>query len=167
MKIKCRRRINFIKVTEVNTKITWCDGISVKIQQLNYFSSALLAFAVGAMSSLFGIGGGPLLVPLLIYSIELGGNVARGTSMVLVIPIGIAGLIRRKYLLKQSLAEFFDLRAFVITAPLSVLGSLFIGTIPYLTLGYNIEFSCSSEILFRRLFAIFLIIIGAKMLVWP
>ncbi len=87
--------------------------------------------------------------------------------MALVIPIGIAGLIRRNYLLKQSLAEFFDLRAFVITAPLTVLGSLFIGTILYLTVGYNIELSPSSEILFRRLFAILLLIIGAKMLVWP
>jgi uncharacterized membrane protein YfcA len=133
----------------------------------NYVLVALLAFAVGAMSSLFGIGGGPLLVPLLMYSLELGGNVARGTSMALVIPIGVAGLLRRKFLLKQSLAEFFDLRAFAITAPMTILGSLFIGTILYLTLGYNLELSPSSEILLRRLFAVLLLIIGARMLIWP
>jgi uncharacterized membrane protein YfcA len=133
----------------------------------NYVLVALLAFAVGAMSSLFGIGGGPLLVPLLMYSLELGGNVARGTSMALVIPIGVAGLLRRKFLLKQSLAEFFDLRAFAITTPMTILGSLFIGTILYLTLGYNLELSPSSEILLRRLFAVLLLLIGARMLIWP
>jgi len=137
------------------------------MKPLNLLLGAILSFAIGAASDLFGIGGGPLMVPLLIYVLELDGKVARGTSLALVIITGITGLLRRKYFLKQSLAEFFDWRTFLFTAPFTVLGSLLIGTILQLVLGYQFELSPGSEDLLRRSFAIILLIIGVKMLLWP
>lgn len=53
----------------------------------------LTGLTMGTLSSLVGIGGGIILVPLLIFGFGIGSHSAQGTSLVAMIPIALAGAI--------------------------------------------------------------------------
>jgi len=127
----------------------------------------ILSFTIGACSSFFGIGGGPLFIPLLIYLLNLEDRIAAGTSLALVIPIGVAGLIGHRYIHNRNFSDFFDAKAFLTLAPASVIGALTGEMVINLILGYRFEISWETAVLTRRLFAVLLLIIGGKMLLWP
>ncbi len=53
-----------------------------------------LGFAVGIASGLFGIGGGVLIVPSLVLLFGVGELIAKGTSLLVMIPTGVVGTAR-------------------------------------------------------------------------
>jgi uncharacterized membrane protein YfcA len=54
---------------------------------------ALIGLAAGLLSGLFGVGGGILIVPALVFGLGLDQRLAHGTSLAAIIPISIAGVI--------------------------------------------------------------------------
>lgn len=52
---------------------------------------AVVGLCAGALSGLFGVGGGLLMVPALVYLLDLDQRVAHGTSLAAVLPIAAAG----------------------------------------------------------------------------
>ncbi len=123
-----------------------------------------LAFLIGVTSTLFGIGGGPLLVPLLIYFFGLNDSIARGTSLALVIITGILGLFSR-HLAKMDLTQYFDLRTFlIISIPLAI-GSLFTIQIISFFSGINVEMDPIMQSSLRKYFGLLLIGLGL-VIIW-
>ena len=124
----------------------------------------IAALLIGSASTLFGIGGGPLLVPLLVYFFELNDSVARGTSLALVIITGILGLFSRHFS-NMDLFQYFDLKTFLlISIPLSI-GSLFaIPVISYVT-GFNVDLDPVMQSTMRKYFGLLIILLGL-VIVW-
>src|SRR5262245_62158217 len=54
---------------------------------------AVIGTLAGAFSGLFGVGGGTIIVPLLIFWFAYGERLATGTSLAAIIPIGLLGAI--------------------------------------------------------------------------
>jgi uncharacterized membrane protein YfcA len=54
---------------------------------------AVIATAAGAFSGLFGVGGGTVIVPLLIFWFAYGEHEATGTSLAAIVVIAIFGVI--------------------------------------------------------------------------
>ncbi len=52
-----------------------------------------IGLAAGLLSGLFGVGGGILIVPALVYGLGLDQRLAHGTSLAAIIPIAIGGLL--------------------------------------------------------------------------
>ncbi len=124
-----------------------------------------LAFLIGAASTLFGIGGGPLLVPLLVYFFGLNDSLARGTSLALVIITGVLGLFSR-HLVKMELVQYFDLRTFlIISIPLAI-GSLFTIQILSYFWGANIEMDQVIQSSLRKYFGLLLIGLGLVIILY-
>ncbi len=121
-----------------------------------YGLGMFIAFLIGACSSLLGIGGGPLIVPLLLYGFGLSDSVARGTSLALLIVNGVLGLYSR-HLAKMDLSQYFDPKFFLIMVIPLAIGSLF--TIQIVQ-GVNFELDPLWQSLLRKLFGIVLIVIG-------
>jgi uncharacterized membrane protein YfcA len=131
---------------------------------LKYGAVATLAFVIGA-STLLGIGGGPLLVPVLIYLLGLSDSVARGTSLALIIVSSTLGLISRSYIQNMSLSTFFDFKTFLIIAVPLAIGALFISNIAQVFTGVNVDVSPAYQLLLRRIFGAVLVGLGV-LLVW-
>jgi uncharacterized membrane protein YfcA len=124
-----------------------------------------LALLIGAASTLFGIGGGPLLVPLLVYFFGLNDSLARGTSLALVIVTGVLGLFSRQ-LVKMELVQYFDLRTFlIISIPLAI-GSLFTIQILSYFWGTNIELDQVLQSTLRKYFGVLLIGLGLVIILY-
>ena len=101
----------------------------------------LLGLAVGIAVGLMGVGGGIILVPALVYLLNMNQHVAQGTSLLLQLPpIGIGGLY---FYWKQG---HVDLRAGLLCALGFLCGGYF---------GSNLALSISSRDL-HALFGIFL-----------
>ena len=132
-----------------------------------YLLASMISFLIGAVCSLFGIGGGPLLVPVMIYFIGLDGSVARGTSLALVIVSGVLGLVSRGYLQKLSLDSYFEIRTFLIMVLPLAIGSLFISQIIEYFTGVKVDIDPALEILLRRAFGALVILIGTVMMIIP
>ena len=127
----------------------------------------LLSLGIGAASGFLGIGGGPLFVPFLLYVLGLEDAIATGTSHALVVSSAVASLIRQKYVQKRALEDFFDANAYLKVAIPTVIGALTVELIINYILGYPFNISKETEAITRRLFAILLLTIGVKMLIWP
>jgi len=56
----------------------------------------LLGFTVGLMSAMFGVGGGVLMVPFMVLVLEQSQHVAEGTSLLVVVPTAIAGVVAHR-----------------------------------------------------------------------
>jgi len=107
-----------------------------------------IGFAAGILSGLFGVGGGMIIIPALVYILRFNQHLAQGTSLVaLLLPVGLLAVIRYyksgntdiKTGLLIGLGLFFG--AFV--------GSIFANSL--------------SDDYMRRAFAVFVIIVGVKM----
>ena len=53
----------------------------------------LAGVAVGVFSALFGVGGGLLMVPLIVLAFDETQQVAEGTSLLVIVPTALAGLV--------------------------------------------------------------------------
>jgi len=131
---------------------------------LKYGAVAILAFVIGA-STLLGIGGGPLLVPVLIYFLGLNDSVARGTSLALIIVASALGLVSRSYIQNMSVGSFFDFKAFLIIAVPLAIGALFISNFVQIFTGVNVDVSPAYQLLLRRIFGAVMIGLGI-LIIW-
>lgn len=108
-----------------------------------------LGMVAGIFSGMFGIGGGTILIPALVYLVGLTQHQAQGTTLaILVPPIGLLAALRYYYSgnVKLNIAAFICLGFFIG----GLLGANLIQNIPDLAL--------------KRLFGIYLAIIAAKMI---
>jgi len=53
----------------------------------------LVGFAVGVMSAMFGVGGGVIMVPFIVLVLGEGQHLAEGTSLLVIVPTAVAGVL--------------------------------------------------------------------------
>lgn len=113
---------------------------------------ALIGFLGGTLSGALGIGSGILIVPALVLGFGFSQKVAQGTSLAVMAPMALMGALRYYWnpQIKLNIGVIFLL------IPLAVLGA---------NLGSCIA-AWLPETILRRLFGIFIIVAGVKML-WP
>ena len=56
----------------------------------------LSGVAVGVLSALFGVGGGILMVPLMVLVLDRSQQLAEGTSLVVIVPTAIVGVLAQR-----------------------------------------------------------------------
>ena len=78
----------------------------------------LIGLAAGVLSGIFGIGGGVIIVPALVYILHFSMHKATGTSLaVLLPPIGLAAV------LEYYRHGFVDMRAAIVIALAAIVGA--------------------------------------------
>ena len=108
-----------------------------------------LGLAAGLLAGMFGIGGGLVIVPGLVLLVGLDPKTAAGTSLAaLVLPTGLLGAY------EYYRGGFMDIRAALIVAV-----GLFVGAYFGAKLMVGVD-----PLLARRAYAVFLFIMGARML---
>ncbi|HYW49882.1 MAG TPA: sulfite exporter TauE/SafE family protein [Gemmatimonadaceae bacterium] len=108
----------------------------------------LIGLAAGVLSGLFGIGGGIVIVPALVFVAQMAQKTATGTSLAaLLLPVGALGAY--EYYKTGSL----DLRAALWMAPGLAIGAL---------VGAKLALQLPSREL-QRAFAVFLVIVAGRM----
>ena len=113
--------------------------------QFSHLGFLLIGAAVGAVSGMFGIGGGVFVIPAMVYFYGFNQKMATGTSLgMLLPPIGV-------------LAFWQYYKADLVNVPAVVLliAGFLVGS--YLSAGYTITLP---EILVKRLFGVLLIVTG-------
>ena len=60
-------------------------------------------FVVGVFSALFGVGGGIILVPFMVLGLGFGQHLAEGTSLLVIVPAAVAGVIAHRRAGRASL----------------------------------------------------------------
>jgi uncharacterized membrane protein YfcA len=113
-----------------------------------YILAGLLA---GLVSALFGVGGGVLMVPILALAFGFSQKSAQGMSLLIMIPMVLAGAIR--YYVNPN-----------IPIHLPVSGMIAVGGVFGAVLGSRLVF-LFSDLVLKRSFACFIILIGINMLV--
>lgn len=107
---------------------------------------AAIGFTAGALSGVFGIGGGTLIVPALVYGMGYSQKLATGTSLAILLPpVGIMAVM------EYYKAGQVDLRASLIIALSLVVGS-------WLSARWAISISGHT---LKGAFGVFLILLGA------
>lgn len=66
---------------------------SAQTQQNPWWGLVLLGVAVGLASGMFGVGGGIIIVPVLVYLFHMDQRIASGTSLLAIVPTALAGVI--------------------------------------------------------------------------
>jgi len=109
----------------------------------------LLGVAAGVLSSMVGIGGGILIVPVLVYFFAMSQKTAQGTSLALLLPpVGIFAVIN------YYKAGFVDLKVAGVLIVAFVAGS-FLGSKIVLDLPEN---------MIKKVFGVFLLLVSLKYL---
>jgi len=109
----------------------------------------LLGLAAGILSGLFGIGGGIIIIPALVFLFGLTQQQAQGTTLALLIPP--IGLLAALTYYRQG---YVDLRI----AGLIIVGFFFGGLV-----GAKVATSLSNAVL-QKMFGVLLLAVAAKML---
>lgn len=110
--------------------------------------AALFGVIVGVLSALFGIGGGIAMVPFLVLLLEQDQHLAEGTSLVVIVPTAIAGVIAHH---KRGFVSF---RHAAWLAAGGVFGAF---------LGARIALSLEEGVL-EVAFAVFLVVMGVRLI---
>ncbi len=108
----------------------------------------VIGAVVGLFSGLLGIGGGVVAIPLMIYALKMSTKLAMGTSLAVIVPVAIAGSF------KQYLQDHVNLSAALMIA---LSGIVF----AYFGAWLNNRLP---DLLLRRFFAVFMMLIGLKLL---
>jgi len=112
----------------------------------------IIGFGAGVLSGLFGIGGGVLIIPALLFFAKMNPTMATGTSLgALLLPVGALGAWQ--YYRAGSL----DMRA-----SLWIALGLFVGAY----FGAQIALALEPVVL-KKMFAVFLVIIAIRLWVSP
>lgn len=110
----------------------------------------LVGLAAGVLAGLFGIGGGVLIVPALVYFAGMPIKTATGTSLgALLLPVGLLGAMT------YWKAGHIDVRASLIVA-----AGLFFGAL----IGARFALSMQTMVL-QRAFALFLVAVAIRMFI--
>lgn len=59
--------------------------------------------AVGAFSAMFGVGGGVIMVPFMVFALDESQHLAEGTSLLAIVPIAIFGVLGHR---RRGLVSF-------------------------------------------------------------
>ncbi len=109
----------------------------------------IVGIAAGVLAGLFGVGGGIIVIPALIYIFGMTQHQAQGTSIgLLLLPVGILAFMN------YYRAGYINVKFALILAAAFVVGGYF-GS----KLAINIP-----NINLKRIFAVFVILVGLKML---
>ena len=111
------------------------------------FFVAITSFLAGTLGGLLGIGGGLILVPFFHYVLKMNMHLAVGTSLAIIVPTALIGTFR------HASGSFIDWRVFLYSVLFAVIGG-FIGA----GISMNMD-----VVLLKKIFAVFLILIAAKM----
>lgn len=103
---------------------------------------------VGVTSAMFGIGGGVIMVPFLVVVLEQNQHVAEGTSLLVVVPTAIAGVIAHN---RRGYVEFRRAAALAITG---VMGGF---------LGARLALAIDADSL-QKAFGVFTLVMAARLL---
>ncbi|OVE75183.1 hypothetical protein BVX97_05550 [bacterium E08(2017)] len=110
----------------------------------------MAGIAAGLLSSMFGVGAGILLVPVLTIGFSYAQKEAQGMSLAVMVPMVLVGAIRYKMNPELNI----NLLLVLLIAVGAVVGAI---------IGPKIAFSVSNLVL-KRMFACFMIVVGIKML---
>lgn len=117
----------------------------LKVVYMMLIGLIMIGLSAGLLSGIFGIGGGILIVPALMYLLGFSQKLATGTSLAILLPpVGIAAVW--EYYKHGNV----DLRAALIIALMVLLGSW---------LGARVATQLDAKIL-KTLFGVFLVILG-------
>jgi uncharacterized membrane protein YfcA len=126
------------------------DSTGSNFGVLMIYLSALIGLFAGISSGIFGIGGGVLIVPMLLFILKFSQVEAVGTSLVaLLLPVGSLGVF---YYYKNNLINLNNVRV-----GLMISAGMVVGTY----LGARVASNIDSKLL-SKLFAIFLFFISIK-----
>ena len=116
---------------------------------MNVLVLIAVGLAAGVLSGMFGIGGGVIIVPALIYLVKMKQLEATATSLAALIPpVGLLGAY-----------EYYRTGNIHVVSALIVAAGLFVGAY----FGAKITLSLPADMV-RRLYAVFLLAISVKML---
>jgi uncharacterized membrane protein YfcA len=116
---------------------------------MNIIAFALIGIAAGILSGLFGIGGGIVIIPALMFFMGFTQLKAQGTSLAIMLPpVGILAFLT--YYKKGNVN---------VTAGISICIAMFIGAKFGAQMANNIPIN-----MMKKSFAVFTILIGVKML---
>jgi uncharacterized membrane protein YfcA len=113
-----------------------------------YLYAGIIGLAGGFLSAVFGIGGGVVMVPAMMFFMGLDIKVAAGTSLAVIIPTAVVGVF------KHQGHELVDWRVALSLAPTAICGSL---------LGATVLPLLDSQTL-KRSFGGFLVLVGLKLI---
>jgi uncharacterized membrane protein YfcA len=109
----------------------------------------LIGLSAGLLAGVLGVGGGIVFVPAMVLLLAFDQHVAQGTSLLVVIPAAIAGSWtnhrRGRFTLRDA-------------------GALAVGGVAGAGFGSFVALGVDDELL-RRLFALLLLVLGARMLI--
>lgn len=107
--------------------------------------------AAGIISSMFGVGTGILMVPILAIGFGFGQKSAQGMALFIMVPMALAGAIR--YYLNPNIPINLPMAGIVAVGGVlgAVIGSLIVFNIP--------------DVILKRMFACFIIFVGINMLI--
>ncbi len=112
---------------------------------MTIFLLLLIGLCAGILSGLFGIGGGVLIVPALVYGLGFSQKMATGTSLAILLPpVGIAAVF--EYYKHGDV----DIRAALIIATMVLVGGW---------LGAQVSSQLDSKTI-KSMFGVFLIVLG-------
>ena len=117
---------------------------------MNLMLYTILGVVAGVFSGIFGIGGGTILIPALVFLFGLTQHQAQGTTLAIMIPpIGLLAALRYYYSgnVKLNMAIFICIGFFFG----ALLGAHYIQAVP--------------DPMLKRFFGIFLVIIGVRMII--
>lgn len=114
---------------------------------MNWVVVIFLGIVAGILSGLFGVGGGTILVPLFIYVLKMDIHTATGTSLAVIVPTAIIGVI------SQHLAGNVHWKTVLLITVLSVIG-VFVGV--------KLNAVIPSSVL-QKMFAVFLFAIAIQL----
>jgi uncharacterized protein len=112
---------------------------------------ALVGLVSGVFGSLFGVGGGVIMVPSLVLLLSLPQKTAQGMSLAVMVPMALTGAIR--YYLRPETT--FDISQALVMAACAV-GGAFVGTELVAVV---------PAVLLRKLFAVVMIVVAVRMLI--
>lgn len=108
---------------------------------------ALTGIVVGVLSALFGVGGGLVMVPFMTLVLDKGQHVAEGTSLLVIVPTAVAGVIAHH---RQHYVSFKH-------AALLAAGGVGGGYV-----GAELALALSGDTL-KDVFGVFLVVMGTRM----
>lgn len=108
----------------------------------------VVGVSVGLMSAMFGVGGGVIMVPFIVLVLEQSQHVAEGTSLLVIIPTAIAGVIVHRR------SGFVDFGTAMSLAATGVIGAV---------VGAKLALAMAPDSL-KVAFGLFTILVGAKLL---
>ncbi len=115
---------------------------------MNYLFAALIGLMGGVASGLFGVGGGIVMVPAILFFLKMDIKVAVGTSLAVIVPTAIIGVI------KHSQLGNVDWRLALMLAPTAILGGFIGSSLTKIISSANLKSG----------FGAFLILVGCRLL---